>query len=226
MRACSVGGCEKRAVKRGWCDTHYASKRRAGSFTPRSKDRRCSIEGCNSKHYGRGFCALHWKRWKDYGDPNMFQRIRGKNPEDVFRKHVKREGECLVWQYGVGQNGYGYLFVDGTSQLAHRYAWERVNGPITSGLHVDHTCWNRACVEVAHLRLATPAQNGANQSGASAANKSTGFRNVYRTRNGKYSVIVKRGARHYYGNYGDLDEAVKVAAAAREELFGAFAGRG
>lgn len=58
-------------------------------------------------------------------------------------------------------NGYGRLRVNGKNHMAHRYAWERVNGPIPNGMTIDHLCFNRACIEPAHMRIVTRAVNGA-----------------------------------------------------------------
>ena len=58
-------------------------------------------------------------------------------------------------------NGYGRLRVNGKNHMAHRWAWEKVNGPIPEGLTIDHLCFNRACIEPAHMRIVTRAANGA-----------------------------------------------------------------
>ena len=63
--------------------------------------------------------------------------------------------------------------------------------------------------------------------GATNQNKSSGIRNVYPTRNGKWFVrIVKMGVPHYFGTYVHIEDAIEVAENARKELFGEFAGRG
>lgn len=80
--------------------------------------------------------------------------------------------ECTPWTDGkLSPDGYGQFTRDGVHWLAHRWAWTVVHGPIPVGMHVDHLCRNRACVNVAHLRLVTPRQNVLeNSAGVTAAN--------------------------------------------------------
>jgi hypothetical protein len=72
-----------------------------------------------------------------------------------------------VYHIGKLKQGYGRV-----GQLqAHRVAWERVNGPIPSGMVIDHVCHeprtcrggdacpHRACVNPDHLALSTNAAN-------------------------------------------------------------------
>lgn len=64
---------------------------------------------------------------------------------------------CLTSRYSVGSHGYAQIgwSVGGRNvvTLAHRAAWQYVNGLIPEGMTVDHTCKNKRCVEVEHLRL-------------------------------------------------------------------------
>jgi len=50
-------------------------------------------------------------------------------------------------------NGYRQFRYNDRNNYAHRYAWERVNGPIPAGMTVDHLCRVRHCVEVTHMEL-------------------------------------------------------------------------
>lgn len=58
---------------------------------------------------------------------------------------------CEVWTRAQHRDGYGSLWVNGRSLLAHRYAWILFNGPIPEGHEVCHHCDNPPCCRVDHL---------------------------------------------------------------------------
>lgn len=71
-RLCSIPGCGKRHLAKGWCLTHYTRWHRRGdplSLAPAKPERLCSIEGCGRKHEANGFCNGHYKSFKKHGDP-------------------------------------------------------------------------------------------------------------------------------------------------------------
>lgn len=78
--------------------------------------------------------------------------------EARFWSQVNKDAECWNW-IGVQAGSYGQLTVDGKRRRAHRFAWEMSNGPVPRGLVVMHTCDNRLCVRVSHLRLGTDGEN-------------------------------------------------------------------
>lgn len=68
-------------------------------------------------------------------------------------------GECYVGEGKLDRLGYRRINRDGRELMAHRVAWERVNGPIPEGLVIDHLCRNRECANVNHMEVVTKAVN-------------------------------------------------------------------
>lgn len=67
---------------------------------------------------------------------------------------------CTMWTGAVQSRGYGSTTNGkGGSMLAHRKAWEAVNGPIPPGLTIDHLCRVRLCVNPEHMEVVTTAEN-------------------------------------------------------------------
>jgi hypothetical protein len=79
--------------------------------------------------------------------------------ERVARYSATDSSGCVLWSGQIDACGYGRLQVDGLSRLAHRVAWELVNGPTPDGLCVCHRCDVRNCVLVDHLFLGSNADN-------------------------------------------------------------------
>jgi hypothetical protein len=59
---------------------------------------------------------------------------------------------CREWLGTHTDKGYGKLTVRGRDVRAHRLAFALVHGPLASDEGVTHTCGNRGCIEVSHLR--------------------------------------------------------------------------
>lgn len=62
---------------------------------------------------------------------------------------------CWIWWGARGRSGYGNFGVGKKTYLAHRAAYELVNGPIPEGLDLDHLCRNKRCVNPSHLEPVT-----------------------------------------------------------------------
>ena len=173
---------------------------------------KCTVDGCDRKRYGHGWCQLHWKRMKRSGTLDANQQYS--TTAERLDGRSRWEGDCLVWT-GAKSDGYGTWTDHGKKVYAHRAAWERENGAIPDGKHIDHLCWNRACILPDHLRAVTQAENNQNWQGA-RADSTTGIRGVhFRKKTGKWMVTVKG---KYVGVYATVDEAERAAVAARKSL--------
>ena len=172
----------------------------------------------------RGWCSTHYSRWHIYGDPLAEDR-RSNKPEAEFLANTEplAWSGCLVWTGPGNGSGYGLIHFGGRAVRAHRYAWERQHGPIPEGMQIDHQCWNRACVNIDHLRLATHQENQWNRSGAASGRKHDLPRGVH-PRGNKYRAIVSSDGRNlYFGTFSTVEEAEAAVIAARKNLHGAFA---
>ncbi len=68
---CSVVGCDRSHLARGWCKLHYQRWWTHGDPTiVLRRARICSFEGCNRTSCASGLCRMHYRRWKKHGDPS------------------------------------------------------------------------------------------------------------------------------------------------------------
>ena len=70
---------------------------------------------------------------------------------------------CIEWHLRRDKGGYGRKWYKGATRAAHRVAWEKANGPIPTGMTIDHLCFNPGCVNLEHMRLLSPIENMRNQ---------------------------------------------------------------
>lgn len=72
---------------------------------------------------------------------------------------IQSPDECWPWLAGKTSSGYGAFWMDWKQMVAHRVAYELVNGPVPEGLQLDHLCRNRPCCNPKHLEPVTLKQN-------------------------------------------------------------------
>lgn len=57
--------------------------------------------------------------------------------------------ECILWKDGVTAKGYGAYY---NGRLAHTELYERKHGKIPKGWEIHHTCRNKLCINLSHLK--------------------------------------------------------------------------
>jgi hypothetical protein len=78
---------------------------------------------------------------------------------------------CWMWNGATSPQGYGHFNLSKkTSTTAHRVSYLLSIGVIPEGLHLDHLCRNRGCVNPAHLEPVSPRENLLRGEGVAAVN--------------------------------------------------------
>lgn len=69
IKNCTVDGCEKPLLARGYCTMHLQRVRKYGDpARGRLPAKTCIVDGCESKNDTRGMCGKHYQRFVRYGN--------------------------------------------------------------------------------------------------------------------------------------------------------------
>lgn len=85
-----------------------------------------------------------------------------KLPQVFWSKVEPDEHGCWIWIGYVNPSGYGLTrhYAGGRGKTGvHRAVYIDQVGPIPAGLHTDHLCRVRHCVNPAHIEPVTPREN-------------------------------------------------------------------
>lgn len=184
--------------------------------------RTCTLFGCNNKYLATGVCRKHYERLRNRQSlglvkPVLFADVVEANTE------IMSDG-CIVWTGNVNDSGYGMytsvLHKELVAWRVHRLQWVRSGRKLKRSQLLDHICHNRACFNLDHLRIATPALNNQNRK-ASNKNSKTGVRGVCWSKH-RRAWLAQVG--HNYKNYvvgafATIEEAEAAVKAKRLELF-------
>jgi hypothetical protein len=97
-------------------------------------------------------------------------KMRSLHERIAEKIRVNPETGCHEWGGSTTWGGYGMIGDSGRVVLAHRAAWQLVNGKIQHGLTLDHLCRNRSCVNPDHLEAVTQQTNVLRGDGIAAKN--------------------------------------------------------
>lgn len=95
---CSIDGCEKQRMGKGFCSGHYQKFKKYGDPLAGPGSGRvtvhevCTIEDCDKKHAAQGMCQMHYRRNALYGDPNIV-----KGPKRSDKRQINNNGYVLVY---------------------------------------------------------------------------------------------------------------------------------
>lgn len=84
---------------------------------------------------------------------------KGWDWERRFWAKVEKTGTCWLWTGGKTGEGYGQMTIGHKRRLAHRLSYLLQHTSIPVGLHIDHLCRVRNCVNPAHLEAVTSREN-------------------------------------------------------------------
>lgn len=85
-RTCTIDGCDKPLLARGWCSAHWTRWKRHGDPLGGGAKRspalaECTIEDCGKTPLARGLCVKHWRADMANTDPDWHRAILARRRE-------------------------------------------------------------------------------------------------------------------------------------------------
>lgn len=76
-----------------------------------------------------------------------------------FMTKVRRHRGCWLWMGCTDAAGYGVFSWRNRAFWAHRVSYATLVAPLEAGLHINHRCRRRRCVNPTHLEPMTVSEN-------------------------------------------------------------------
>lgn len=121
MSLCEIDGCEKVAVARKLCRTHYSRWQRTGDpTTARPKLAKgayttCTVDGCDKPHVTKGLCEMHRWRMRHKGETGGAEQIKRRGQQEpkgpcvidgCDRKAKSKAGHCKMHYERIRRTGH------------------------------------------------------------------------------------------------------------------------
>lgn len=138
---CTIDGCDRARLARGWCRKHYTAMYRSAEFKKIPVKTSCDVVDCERPHKTGGLCNLHAVR-KRTGMPDWATR-------------PARAVESPVGTRKVARNGYMTVKLEsGYWELEHRLVMaEHIGRPLVEDENVHHLNGDRLDNRIENLEL-------------------------------------------------------------------------
>lgn len=113
-----------------------------------------------------------------------------------FTKFRRLRSGCWKWTDSLGTAGYGQFSWNSRMMGAHKFAYEHLVAAVPAGLHLDHLCRNRWCVNPAHLQPVSSRENVLRGVGIAAQNaRKTHCKHGHQFTPENTRVVIERSCR-------------------------------
>lgn len=168
---------------------------------------------------------MNWHEYFDYCPTSGVLRWKTKRPRHHFKRDIdfNRWHKLYAGKEAATKHNRGYMKVGvaGKRPQVHRVIWEMANGPIPSGMEIDHINGVKDDNRLCNLRIVTHTQNMWNVK--KRCNNSTGLKGARKVGDKYLASITVMGVTHRLGWYDTPEKAHAAYCKAAKEHHGEYA---